>query len=142
MRLYCTDVSSSQSVSMLYRPGIVGQRNLALGLISFTEAPQHITALVANVHMPHVSAYTRRFCRGKKMHVGVRLKSGSKRGTVGLQCMISQVNSSSSRKTTVQLVQCSLCTHKGAPLINSDYHLPLTANLQLKKTCEFTCISK
>ena len=42
----------------------MGQRNLALGLISSTEVPQQITAALANVHMPH--CLTHRFHRGIK----------------------------------------------------------------------------
>lgn len=43
-----------------YSTGILGQRNLALGLISSTEVSQQITALLANVHMPRTKTSRRK----------------------------------------------------------------------------------
>lgn len=71
----------------LHTAGIVEQRNLALGLISSTEVPQQITALLANVHVPHT--YTQISQREKESHTGShRSKSSGGREINRLQFVI------------------------------------------------------
>lgn len=129
----------------VYCTCIVGQRNLALGLISSTVVTWHITALVGNVHAPHTRSHTHvGFAEGKKKACGSQIKKQwwkrNRQATVcdksSLQLQQQANHRASSPTFTLHTQRCT------TDLLWLLHLLPLTANLLLKESSWLTCISK